>query len=107
VIFPDSPYPLVPRHPSQLYEALLEGLLLLALAQWRFWRTNVVVRHPGRLAGEFLIAYSLVRAIGEVFREPDAALIMGLSRGTFYSIFLIMIGLGFIAAKPVLTAARK
>jgi len=86
-----------PRHPSQLYEALLEGLLLLALAQWRFWRTDVVRAHPGRLAGEFLIAYACLRAIGEVFREPDASLIFGLSRGTFYSLFLIAGGLVLIA----------
>jgi phosphatidylglycerol:prolipoprotein diacylglycerol transferase len=44
---------------------------------------------PGRISGEFLIAYAVLRAIGETFREPDAALILGLSRGTFYSLFLI------------------
>ncbi len=101
VIFPESasegtPISLIPpRHPSQLYEAALEGLFLLALMQWRFWRTDVVRRQPGRLAGEFLIAYAVVRMIGEIFREPDAGidLILGLSRGTFYSVFLIAVGL--------------
>ena len=73
---------------------------LLALAQWRFWRTDVVRTHPGRLAGEFLIAYALVRAIGEVFREPDAGLILGLSRGTFYSLFMVMIGVWLILRRP-------
>jgi phosphatidylglycerol:prolipoprotein diacylglycerol transferase len=100
VIFPHSepegtPLALIqPRHPSQLYEAALEGALLLALMQWRFWRTDVVQRRPGRLAGEFLIAYAVVRMIGELFREPDAGidLILGLSRGTFYSFFLIVVG---------------
>ncbi len=100
VIFPESapagtPVALIPpRHPSQLYEAALEGALLLALMQWRFWRTDVARRQPGRLAGEFLVAYAVLRMIGEVFREPDAGLdlILGLSRGTFYSIFLIVIG---------------
>ncbi len=101
VIFPDSapagmPLELIaPRHPSQLYEAALEGALLLALMQWRFWRTEVAARQPGRMAGEFLVAYAAVRMLGETFREPDAglSLILGLSRGSFYSIFLIGMGL--------------
>jgi len=101
IFFPESPWPVMPRHPSQLYEAALEGLLLLLYAQWRFWRTDVVTRHPGRLAGEYLIGYAALRAVGELFREPDASLILGLSRGTFYSIFLVMIGVGFILAKPL------
>jgi phosphatidylglycerol:prolipoprotein diacylglycerol transferase len=103
VIFPDSEpgtpvSQIAPRHPSQLYEAALEGALLLALMQWKFWRTDVVQRQPGRLAGEFLIAYALVRMIGEIFREPDAGidLILGLSRGTFYSVFLIAAGVVLI-----------
>ncbi len=99
VIFPASPYPLVPRHPSQLYEAALEGGVLLAFMQWRFWRSDEVRRSPGRLSGEFLLAYALMRALGEVFREPDAALILGLSRGTFYSIFLVAAGLVLVLRK--------
>jgi phosphatidylglycerol:prolipoprotein diacylglycerol transferase len=90
-----------PRHPSQIYEALLEGALLLTLAQWRFWRTGIVRTRPGRLAGEFLIAYALVRTFGEIFREPDAALILGLSRGTFYSLFLAVFGLWLILRRTV------
>lgn len=88
-----------PRHPSQLYEALTEGLLLFLFVQWRFWKTEVVRRQPGRLAGEFLIGYALVRMFCELFREPDegVSLILGLSRGTFYSIFLIAGGLALIA----------
>ena len=99
VIFPASPEPLVPRHPSQLYEAALEGALLLAFMQWRFWRSDVATKSPGRLSGEFLIAYAVVRAVGEVFREPDASLILGLSRGTFYSLFFILGGLVLILRK--------
>jgi len=100
VIFPASPQPLMPRHPSQLYEAGLEGLLLFAYMQWRFWRSDCTKVQPGRLSGEFLIAYSLARAIGELFREPDAALVLGLSRGTFYSIFLVAGGAALIAFAP-------
>jgi len=102
VIFPQSPpnynaitqeYGPEPRHASQLYEAALEGALLLAYVQWRFWRT----RPPaGQLAGEFLIAYALLRILGESFREPDAALIAGLSRGQFYSIFFVLIGVSIV-----------
>lgn len=107
VIFPRSlpgvPVALVPpRHPSQLYEAALEGALLLAFSQWRFWRTDIVRRKPGQLAGEYLIAYAIVRAIGEVFREPDEGitLIFGLSRGTFYSLFLVGIGAWYVSRRP-------
>lgn len=112
VIFPDSaPYgtpieAIPPRHPSQLYEAALEGALLLAFMQWRFWRTSAI-RQPGRLAGEFLIAYAVARMIGEIFREPDAGIspILGLSRGTFYSLFLIAAGLFLVLRKPAATPA--
>jgi phosphatidylglycerol---prolipoprotein diacylglyceryl transferase len=102
VIFPESappgtPVELIPaRHPSQLYAAALEGLLLLVYLQWRFWRTPVVARQPGRLSGEFLIGYAIVRAISEQFRQPDAEPILGLTRGTFYSILVALVGLFLI-----------
>ncbi len=96
VIFPGSPRPVVPRHPSQLYEATLEGALMLAYVQWRFWRSDIVRATPGRLTGEFLIGYGLVRILGEHFREPDAELILGLNRGAFYSIFMVLAGAAFI-----------
>jgi phosphatidylglycerol:prolipoprotein diacylglycerol transferase len=94
---PDSLIP--PRHPSQLYEAGLEGVLLFAYMQWRFWRTDIVRTQPGRLAGEFFLVYAILRVFGETFREPDVgvSLIFGLSRGTFYSLILVGIGLGLIA----------
>jgi phosphatidylglycerol---prolipoprotein diacylglyceryl transferase len=111
VIFPASGEGLpvdqiAPRHPSQLYGAALEGALLLAFMQWRFWKSDVVQRQPGRLAGEFLIGYAIVRMIGEIFREPDFGidLIWGLSRGTFYSLFLIIGGLFLVLRKPSVTA---
>ena len=96
-----------PRHPSQLYEAGLEGLLLLAFMQWRFWKTDAARAQPGRIAGEFLLAYSLARAISEVYREPDAGLILGLSRGTFYSLFLVAAGMTLIAFAPRKDTPRK
>lgn len=98
VIFPASmpgaPVSLIPpRHPSQLYEAGLEGVLLFTYLQLRFWKSDVVRTRPGRLSGEFFLAYAVLRIFGEQFREPDASLILGLSRGMFYSIFLVAFGL--------------
>lgn len=97
VIFQNTGGGALPRHPSQLYEAALEGLVLFAFVQWRFWKSAVARTQPGRIAGEFLIAYSVARALGEIFREPDAGLILGLNRGTFYSVFLVAAGALLIA----------
>ncbi|HEY0967754.1 MAG TPA: prolipoprotein diacylglyceryl transferase [Opitutaceae bacterium] len=95
---PGTPVELIPaRHPSQLYQAALEGGLLFAYLQIRLWRSDHLRRLPGRIAGEFLLGYALLRSIGEHFREPDAGLLFGLSRGTFYSLFLIIAGVIVIA----------
>ena len=93
MIFDQSGGGRYPRHPSQLYEAALEGVLLLTYLQLRFWKSETARRTPGWLAGEFLLGYAAARLISEVYREPDAALILGMSRGSFYSIFLIAGGL--------------
>lgn len=87
-----------PRHPSQLYEAALEGLFLGVYIQMRFWLTSPAKRKPGQLAGEFLLVYALVRIFGEQFREPDYGIspIFGLTRGVFYSLFLMVAGLWLI-----------
>lgn len=100
VVFPGSAAPgtplaaIPPRHPSQLYQAFLEGLLLLLYMQARFWWGRMRGRPlpAGQLSGEFFIFYAVARMIGELFREPDAGLILGLSRGTFYSVFLVLCG---------------
>ena len=113
VIFRDSAAPgtvlefIAPRHPSQLYAAALEGLLLLALTQWLIWKTPLLRRSPGRIAGAFVLAYAVARSAGEIFREPDAGLILGLSRGTFYSLFLALGGLALLLAptRPLPPAA--
>jgi len=90
---PNTPFALIaPRHPSQLYEAALEGVVLLVYTQWRLWRTDAQ-KTPGRLSGEFLALYAVVRIVGEQFREPDAGLIFGLSRGIFFSLFLLLAGI--------------
>ena len=84
-----------PRHPSQIYQALLEGALLFAV----LFLVRMRIRTPnGILTGLFFVLYAVLRIVGEVFREPDpgAALILGLTRGQFLSLFMIAIGAGFI-----------
>lgn len=101
IIFPDSADPrtplawIQPRHPSQLYEAFLEGIVLCAYTQIRFW-TKKSDTPNGQIIGEFFIAYSIVRIIGEMFRAPDASLIMELNAGQFYSIFIGLAGICII-----------
>ena len=98
VLFPKAPdfAHNIARHPSQLYAALLEGLVPFIFIQYRFWNTRITSDAPGRLTGEFLILYAIVRIINEYFREPDASLILNLSRGQFYSVFLILGGIVLI-----------
>jgi phosphatidylglycerol:prolipoprotein diacylglycerol transferase len=96
VIFPDAGPE--PRHPSQLYEAALEGLLLLVLLSALFWLTDARKR-PGLLAGLFGLGYGLSRFLVEYFREPDAQLgilMTGLTMGQTLSLPLIFGGLWLI-----------
>ena len=61
----------VARHPSQLYEAGLEGIVLFAILWFAFWRTKARY-DPGKLVGLFILFYGLFRYIVEFFREPDS-----------------------------------
>jgi len=84
---------LTPRHPSQIYEAFFEGILLFSI----LWFVRTRMRQPnGVLTGLFFIFYAIFRIIVENFREPDASLIAGFTRGQFFSFFLIAIGLAFV-----------
>ena len=84
---------LTPRHPSQIYEALLEGVILFVI----LWLVRTRTRQPnGVLTGLFFVCYAIFRIVVEYFREPDASLIAGFTRGQFFSFFLIAIGLAFI-----------
>ena len=87
---------LPPRHPSQLYAAVLVGLIPFLYIQWRFWRSDHEKRPVGSISGEFLCLYAIVRVVGEIFREPDAPPIFDMSRGQFLSCFLFLGGLGLI-----------
>jgi phosphatidylglycerol---prolipoprotein diacylglyceryl transferase len=84
---------LTPRHPSQLYEAFLEGIVLFAI----LWFVRTRARTPnGFLTGLFMICYAVFRIVVEYFREPDAALIGMFTRGQFFSFFVIALGVGFM-----------
>ncbi len=72
MVFPDPRAGDIPRHPSQLYQAALEGLVLFLLLQFLVYRGGF--RRPGLVAGSFAAGYAAARIIGEFFREPDPQL---------------------------------
>ena len=85
---------LSPRHPSQIYEALLEGALLFAI----LWVVRVRWKNApdGLLTGLFFGLYALFRILGEQFREPDAPLVGALTKGQFFSVFMLLFAAGFL-----------
>jgi phosphatidylglycerol---prolipoprotein diacylglyceryl transferase len=85
---------LQPRHPSQIYEALLEGALLFAILWWV--RTRFPKAPDGLLTGLFFGLYPLFRIVGEQFREPDAEMVGVLSKGQFFSLFMFLFAAGFL-----------
>ncbi len=102
-----------PRHPSQIYEALLEGLVLFVLLRV-LTHSQLKLKTPGFVGGAFVAAYGVSRIFVEFFREPDAQLgyLMGgwLTMGMVLSLPMVLIGLWAIAkARPVVQspAARS
>jgi phosphatidylglycerol:prolipoprotein diacylglycerol transferase len=84
---------LEPRHPSQLYEAALEGALLFVVAMIAM-RRGALAR-PGLIGGLFVAGYGLTRVVGELFREPDAHIgyfAGGLTMGMLLSLPMILVG---------------
>ena len=97
IIFPDAGPD--PRHPSQLYEAALEGALLLIVLTFLFWATRARLK-PGLLGGIFIAGYGLSRFVIEFFREPDAqlgVLSIGLTMGQLLTLPMILGGLWLLA----------
>ena len=91
MVFPQSGS-MMARHPSQLYQFLLEGLLLFIIL-WLYARKE---RKPGQVAALFLLGYGVFRFIAEYFREPDdflGLLSMGLSMGQWLCIPMILGGM--------------
>jgi phosphatidylglycerol---prolipoprotein diacylglyceryl transferase len=86
---------ITPRHPSQLYEALVEGVLLFLI----LWLVRTRMRQPnGVITGLFLSLYAIGRIIVEYWREPDSPMIGMFTRGQFFSFFLVALGFAFIVA---------
>jgi phosphatidylglycerol:prolipoprotein diacylglycerol transferase len=86
----------MPRHPSQLYQAFFEGVLLLSVV-WLVARLSEGRRRPGLLTGVFCAGYGVARIVGEVFREPDSFLgfILGsewLTMGMLLSLPMVAFG---------------
>jgi phosphatidylglycerol---prolipoprotein diacylglyceryl transferase len=93
MVFPRDPLQ-IPRHPSQLYEAMLEGLVLLLVMLVLSRRESLRSRF-GWLSGAFLIGYGVARIIGEFFREPDVFLgylIGGVTMGQLLCIPMLIAG---------------
>jgi phosphatidylglycerol:prolipoprotein diacylglycerol transferase len=113
MIFPHDPSGLA-RHPSQLYEAALEGALVIAVMLPLFWRTRARFR-PGLLVGAFTALIASARFVVEFYREPDAELAhrvvqTGLSQGQWLTIPLILAGLVLVAwslRRPELASGRQ
>jgi phosphatidylglycerol:prolipoprotein diacylglycerol transferase len=82
------------RHPSQIYEALLEGALLFGILWWV--RTRFPKAPDGLLTGMFFGFYALFRIVGEQFREPDAAMVGFLTKGQFLSLFMFAFAAAFL-----------
>ncbi len=95
MIFPDGG-PFV-RHPSQLYQAASEGLLLAVILALMFWKTNARYE-PGKLAGAFIGGMGLFRFVSEYFREPDVGveIILGMTRGQLLCVPMILGGIWLI-----------
>jgi phosphatidylglycerol:prolipoprotein diacylglycerol transferase len=88
----------LPRHPSQLYEATLEGLVLFVVLAALVWRGGF--KRPGLVTGAFAIGYGVARIICELFREPDAQLGFlwgGLTMGMLLCVPLILVGVALLA----------
>jgi phosphatidylglycerol:prolipoprotein diacylglycerol transferase len=99
IVFPGEYAGDIPRHPSQLYEAGLEGIVLGLILAFFFWRTKARMQ-PGKLVGIFLLGYGLSRYVIEYFREPDVqlgTLSWGLTMGQTLTLPMIAGGIYLIA----------
>ncbi len=99
IIFPHVD--MQPRHPSQLYQAALEGIVLFAVLHWA-GRQQWVRERLGMMTGLFLIGYAIARSIGEIFREPEVNLgvYSFVTWGQILSIPMFLLGLYLAMRKP-------
>ena len=106
IIFPK--YDLIPRHPSQLYQAALEGILLFLFLHWAASQQKYRER-LGMLTGLFLMGYAVARSIGEIFREPEVNLgaYSFVTWGQILSVPMFLLGLYLVMRKPKVAPADK
>ena len=100
IVFPNAGG--VARHPSQLYEAALEGIVLFVILWALFWKTRARWQ-PGRLVGTFILVYGISRFLVELVRQPDVGLeklSWGLSMGQTLSLPMILGGLYLVVTAP-------
>jgi len=101
VIFPEAGN--IPRHPSQIYEAILEGIVLLILINFFALKKKMLLK-TGYISGLFLILYSILRIISEYFREPDKHL------GYFFNYFsmgIILSAITLFAGLSIILLVKK
>jgi len=91
-----------PRHPSQIYEAILEGLVLFFLLL--FLVRLKALKRPGLVAGCFALGYACTRSVAEIFREPDGLVIGPITLGMGYSIPMAILGIRLILQAIRLTS---
>jgi phosphatidylglycerol---prolipoprotein diacylglyceryl transferase len=91
----------LPRHPSQLYEALSEGLLLFLVLAWLIHRFPPRNGKGGVVVGAFIAGYGICRFLNEFTREPDSfmGLFAGLSAGQWYSLPMVVVGLALVGIR--------
>lgn len=102
IIFTNTDIQALPRHPSQLYEAASEGLIMFCILYWLFWHTRARYK-PGLLVGAAAVIYGASRFTVEFFRNPDLHLVWvvektGFSMGQWLTVPMILIGLALIFA---------
>jgi phosphatidylglycerol:prolipoprotein diacylglycerol transferase len=101
MVFPGEQAGPLPRHPSQLYEAFLEGIVLFTLL-WALQRFTGARRRPGLLTGVFLLGYAISRIIVELVRQPDfqvgqqGFLFWGITMGQLLSVPLVVVGVWLV-----------
>ena len=112
---PDLPWAMIfpradtmPRHPSQIYQALMEGVILF-LIMFFLSRREAILARFGLLTGVFLMGYGAARIIGEMFREPDdflGFLWFGATMGQLLSIPMLLAGLWLVLRRQAIRRSR-
>jgi len=105
IIFPR--FDMQPRHPSQLYQAALEGILLFLLLHWA-GRQQWIRERLGMMTGLFLMGYAVARSVGEIFREPEVNLgaYSFVTWGQILSVPMFLLGLYLVMRKPKAAADK-